>query len=402
MGMVAELVTFNWLQQPELVSKRLAAVGLAAMRELPLTLDKAWPYRDGGWLARAQTRDRCWWGLASLDGHAVPRVLRAGVKQGAVSYLDADNVFAWRFADDPALALEQSGPVAGTDDQRGSSGVPPLPGGSRVLGYKPLHRCVVRGADSSGADWIAKLYGGDRDARAAETYARLDDSDAPGPVLIPQPDQHDQPNRMLRWRASPGESLLRSFAMYPRPALVRRAAEVIAHLHGRETSWVRRHTPEQELATVARWTRFAACVSPALHARMERALDGLRAAAAKLQAGRYVPSHRDFYDKQILVHGERSALLDLDMACLSEPELDIGNFLAHLRLRELQGRFNDAGPLSAEFTRHYWQTGGVTEPDRLAFYEACAGLRLACVYLVRPQWSGLAGRLLESTWPEHK
>ena len=399
--MVAETVDFDWLRQPELAGSRLAAAGLAAAGELPLGIDKAWPYRDGGWLARAQARNGDWWGLASLKGDDVPRSLRAGVTRGNVGYLDADNVFAWRFADDPALALDLAGPAGVNERRPDASAQTPAPGQGRVLGYKPLHRCVLRGEGSPAGDWIDKLYGGHRDSRAAETYAQLGHCDTAGAAFIPQPEQYDQPRRALRWRAFPGEPLLQSLATHPRPELVRRAAEVIAHLHGCDTRWVRRHTPDDELATAERWARFAANVRPALLARLQQALDGLRASAAKLQAGAYVPSHRDFYDKQILVDGEHSALLDLDMACLAEPELDLGNFLAHLHLRELQGSLSGAGPLSIEFTRHYWARGGVIEPVRLEFYEACTHLRLACVYLVRPQWTGLTDRLLDSTPPHY-
>jgi aminoglycoside phosphotransferase (APT) family kinase protein len=397
--MAAETASFDWLQQPGLAGRRLAAAGLVAATDLPLGVDKAWPYRDDGWLARAQGRNGSWWGLASLTADDVPRPLRLGVRQGTVRYLDKDNVLAWRFDDDPALALDLRAPAAATDSRGSASSQAPWPASERVLGYKPLHRCVLR--SGLPGDWIAKLYGGHRDARAAETYAQLGDSDAAGPAFIPRPEQHDRPRRTLRWRASPGETLLQSLSSQPRPELLRQAAEVIAHLHGHDARWVRRHTPDDELATAGRWARFAARVSPALHDRLEQALDGLRATAAKLQAGPYVPSHRDFYDKQILVDGERSALLDLDMACLAEPELDLGNFLAHLHLRELQGSLSGAGPLSIEFTRHYWAIGGAIEPQRLEFYEACAHLRLACVYLVRPQWTGLAGRLLDSTSPGH-
>jgi hypothetical protein len=399
--MAAETMSFGWLQRPELAGRRLAEAGLVAAGELPPDLDKAWPYRDGGWLARAQARDGSWLGMASLRGDDVPKSLKAGVKQGAVRYLEGDSVFAWRFADDPALAFGGAGSAAGPDERREISAHPPCSKGERVLGYKPLYRCVLRGGNAPAGGWIAKLYGGNRDAEAAATYAQLGNCDPCGPVHIPRPEQHDPLRGALSWRVSPGEPLIESLVSHPRPGLVRRAAEVIAHLHGRETGWVRRHTTVDELATAARWARFAANVSPALRARLEQVLDGLRGMAAKLPAGPYVPSHRDFYDKQILVDGERSTLLDLDMACLAEPELDIGNFLAHLHLRELQGSLRGAGPLSIEFTRHYWAMGGVIVPERLEFYEACAQLRLACVYLVRPQWSGLAGRLLDSTSAHH-
>lgn len=394
--MAAETAAFDWLQQAELAGRRLAAEGLASAREVPLGLDKAWPYRDGGWLARARGRDGDWWGLASLQGDDVPKPLRVGVAQGTVGYLEADNVFAWRFASDPALALDSMTPAAEAGNQHGASGHSAGPRGTRLLGYKPLYRCVLRGGDSLTGDWIAKLYGGNRDVQAAETYAQLGEASDPGPVYIPRPDSHDRTRRTLRWQVSAGEPLMQALAAESRPELVRRAARVIAHLHGSQAGWTRRHTPSDELATVARWARLASRVSPMLRGWLDQALDSLRTSVEQLPAGPYLPSHRDFYDKQLLMDGERIVLLDLDMACLAEPELDIGNFLAHLHLRELQGRLTGAGPLSVEFTRHYWARGGTIEIERLEFYEACAHVRLACVYLVRPQWTGLAGQLLDA------
>lgn len=394
--MAAETAAFDWLQQPELAGRRLAAEGLASAGELPLGLDKAWPYRDGGWLARAQGTDGGWWGLASLRGDDVPRPLSAGVAHGTVDYLEADNVFAWRFASDPALALDSMIPAGEAGDQHAPAGHSAGLQGMRLLGYKPLYRCVVRGGDSLAGEWITKHYSGNRDTQAAETYAQLGEAGDPGAVCIPRPESHDLTRRTLRWRVSAGEPLMQALAAEPRPELVRRAARVIAHLHERQAGWTRRHTPSDELATVARWARLASRVSPLLQGRLDRALDSLQATVEQLPAGPYVSSHRDFYDKQILVDGERIVLLDLDLACLAEPELDIGNFLAHLHLRELQGSLSGAGPLSVEFTRHYWATGGAIELERLEFYEACAHVRLACVYLVRPQWTGLAGRLLDA------
>lgn len=395
--MAADNVSFDWLQQPGLTGERLASAGLAAAGQRPLGLDKAWPYRDGGWLARAQGADGSWWGLASLRADDLPRPLRDGVKQGKVAFLDADGVFAWRFGDDPALALKREGAGSGGDDRRVGSAPVAWPAGTSVLGYKPLYRCVLRAGASPSGEWIDKIYGGNRDAQAAATYAALGASDPAGRVLIPQPEAHDGMRGSLRWRVSAGEPLLDSLGAVPQPGPVRRAAEAIAHLHGREPRWVRRHTLDDELATAARWARFAGAASPALRARLDDALRALREVAAKLADGPLVPSHRDFYDKQILLDGERCVLLDLDMACLAERELDLGNFLAHLHLRELQGRFDGAGLLGIEFTRAYWAAGGVIEAERLEFYVACAHLRLACVYLVRPQWTGLAGRLLDCT-----
>ncbi|PSB05116.1 phosphotransferase family protein [Merismopedia glauca] len=40
--------------------------------------------------------------------------------------------------------------------------------------------------------------------------------------------------------------------------------------------------------------------------------------------------HRDFYGDQVIVNGDRLYLIDLDLYCLGNPALDIGNFIAHI------------------------------------------------------------------------
>ncbi|MDG2084668.1 MAG: phosphotransferase [Planctomycetota bacterium] len=47
--------------------------------------------------------------------------------------------------------------------------------------------------------------------------------------------------------------------------------------------------------------------------------------------------HRDFHDKQVLVSGDETYLLDMDLLAYSDPGLDVGNIIAHMRLRSYQG-----------------------------------------------------------------
>lgn len=55
-----------------------------------------------------------------------------------------------------------------------------------------------------------------------------------------------------------------------------------------------------------------------------------RRIAESLPSSKSVPIHRDFYFDQVLVSRKHVYLLDLDMAAMGPPELDVGNYLAHL------------------------------------------------------------------------
>lgn len=52
------------------------------------------------------------------------------------------------------------------------------------------------------------------------------------------------------------------------------------------------------------------------------------------QAPMTQPVHGDFYDKQAIINNGRVRLIDLDAACLGNPLLDLGSFIAHLERLE--------------------------------------------------------------------
>jgi Ser/Thr protein kinase RdoA (MazF antagonist) len=86
-------------------------------------------------------------------------------------------------------------------------------------------------------------------------------------------------------------------------------------------------------------------------------------------------SHGDFKYEQLLFDGPRSALVDFDAVCQSEPALDLGKFLAHLRVDAPLG-----DELAEEFLRAYVSA---SRPDdepqlrvRTALYEALSLLHL--------------------------
>ena len=178
------------------------------------------------------------------------------------------------------------------------------------------------------------------------------------------------------------------------------AAECLATLHGSSLRVPGRHLVDDEIALVRSARdrlRQAGCASPATGPLLAQLAEYSRG----LPAGRLVPVHRDFYDKQILVQGSRLFLIDLDTATTGFPEIDVANFIAHLRLRSLQ---QQPGPLPGDreerFFDAYARAATTPDPRRMCFFLAAALFRLGCVYRLRSQRRRLATRLFELSGAE--
>lgn len=385
--MTASPHTLPWLAHPAAAGAALAGQRTDTGVVPALCVETAWPYRDG-FVARLRGPDGSCWGVASLDPAGITGVLARAVAGNRVLGLPWEGSFLWRHADDPALALSPEPPPAGAGEPRWSE--------SDLLGYKPLSRCVLRQTRAPGQrPMIAKFYARARDERTVRIHSGLALSVDCSHMSVPGPVEHLPRRRALVWPAEEGRALLEALQSDRKSGWPRRAAAVLAGLHRGRASWSNSHLPQDELDVLRRWTGLAARVRPQWACSLERRLDALANAAARLPRGPLVPSHRDFYDKQVLVGGARDFLLDLDTACLAEPELDAGNFVAHLELRELQGRLADPDGAAAEFLAHYAAAAGAPDPARLDFYRSCTRLRLACVYSVRPACAGVAASLVE-------
>lgn len=144
------------------------------------------------------------------------------------------------------------------------------------------------------------------------------------------------------------------------------------------------HTPADEADVLLGWLS---------HARRHGALARLaevEAMAARtcreLVAGRApaVLAHRDLHDKQVLWDGASLGLLDLDTAVRAEAALDLGNLVAHVELRHVQGRLS-AATRTRLLTLLDDLAGRLpTDERRVGVHVRAARLRLACVYAFRP------------------
>src|SRR2546428_1906801 len=179
-----------------------------------------------------------------------------------------------------------------------------------------------------------------------------------------------------------------------------RVAAALAAFHALRVPGIERQFgPADDLAVVEPWVALVGAVLPELAGMREGSATDVREGRPRDDPGRASLVHRDFYDKQVLVAPACVGLLDLDTVCLGDPEIDVANFCAHLRLRSLQWHSSGdaAGPLTTRFLGAYRACRPRTDMHRVRWYLASALLRLACLYSLRPSWRAAAPRPLQGS-----
>ncbi|RMF19915.1 MAG: hypothetical protein D6760_12555, partial [Deltaproteobacteria bacterium] len=158
----------------------------------------------------------------------------------------------------------------------------------------------------------------------------------------------------------------------------------------------RTYNVTEEMALVASWVDLVSELYPDLSYGLRRWHEYLLIDPPPDCSARAV-LHRDFYDKQVLLDGDRPVLLDMDTICAGDAELDVGNFRAHLYLRGLQwGRKDRFVGLEHAFVRAY---PGLLSERRMMWYRGVALLRLACGYALRPRWRHLVPTMIAEAGP---
>jgi hypothetical protein len=175
----------------------------------------------------------------------------------------------------------------------------------------------------------------------------------------------------------------------PLEEMVATCGYVAAMLHGSGVGLGRPRTLADEAAGLLREVAMARQFAPGFGDRAQSWLRRIAALAERSEPLRPCLSHGDFKHEQLLFDGAGSGLVDFDAICQAEPALDLGKFVAHLRVeaRKIQRRASVSSPLGEElaerFLRAYVSAAGDHVADELrlrrrtALYEAIALLRLA-------------------------
>jgi tRNA A-37 threonylcarbamoyl transferase component Bud32 len=261
---------------------------------------------------------------------------------------------------------------------------------AEVLAHRAERRAVVR-HEAAGVVRYAKVTAARKVRGIVEQWERARRA-ARGHVDTPDLCEWDEERGITCWSALKGCSMHELLGSAHAAAASGPVGEALAHLHGGECSGLQAHGAAEEAAVLRQWhgrlRPFDAEFAEEIAGAIESTAEALVAAAGS----RHGVIHRDLHDKQVFITEQgRVEMLDFDLLAAGEPELDLGNWTAHLQLRAIQGEVTQAGAeeAAAEFLGGY----GVHDERRLRAYARSSLLRLACVYSFRPRWPGVAARL---------
>ena len=172
------------------------------------------------------------------------------------------------------------------------------------------------------------------------------------------------------------------------------AAEVSAQLHLAEIQLGRLRTLQDEVNDLQDACQVARQLTPALAVQLQEQINRLKPYLTQ-QPLPYCFSHGDFTHTQLIFDGAMAGLVDFDTVCQAEPALDVGQFLAYLRLAAAKAQRttidsavqnvmeDSATALCNHFLKTYSQAVGYTPltaaylEKRAAVYEVVSLLRIA-------------------------
>ena len=123
-------------------------------------------------------------------------------------------------------------------------------------------------------------------------------------------------------------------------------AEAIARFHSLSIPIKNRRKLKDEVRSIDRWSNVITQIRPDLKRRVESFRKNLIEDITRRMCIR-APVHADFHHTNVLVHGTQVRLIDLDEVALGDPCVDIGRFMASLRIPSLRAfgsidKLNDA------------------------------------------------------------
>jgi Ser/Thr protein kinase RdoA (MazF antagonist) len=268
-------------------------------------------------------------------------------------------------------------------------------------GRRAILRYTVRRPDGTIEHLYGKTFASERGPRVFAIARAIVAARAFGPdVRLPEPVAFLPELKLLVQRSVPGQPA-ESALLANDASLATRIATAFHRLHASGIDLERRHDLAKELAPLPGRVEDIRDGDPSLLPLALAALAAIETATCATDwLWRWRPVHRDAYHDQVLVDGDRLAILDLDDAAMSEPAVDVANVVAHLQLLGIQ-RHDDPAALAPAIDAFLGRSLALDpELDRslLGLLRAATLLRLAGIHIGRANGPRVASLLLaEST-----
>ncbi len=261
-------------------------------------------------------------------------------------------------------------------------------GSLHTLAYKPERRYVGRFRAADGANALVKFYAPAGFPRAEASCRAFESRDV---LRLAERCGDSKRHHILAFEWLPGRTLRESLADHEEVGAPERVGVALAELHAQKRGKLR---PQRTKAKIAKLRELGATVGflcPSL-ANHVTSLSERIASRLAVSNRRHCAIHGDLYDKQILLDGDRVAIVDVDQAAFGDARSDLGLFIAHLERDGLAG-----GPSRSRID-------AVTEA-LLSGYQEAAGTRVEGLEAYIAE--GLLGlahhpfRSHQPRWPEH-
>jgi aminoglycoside phosphotransferase (APT) family kinase protein len=170
---------------------------------------------------------------------------------------------------------------------------------------------------------------------------------------------------------------------------VRQTAKYIARLHRLELPLATRRKPQEEAGVVHRWSAVLTTIRPDLAPRIAALRDRL-AAELERRVELKAPVHGDFHHTNVLVAGDRVTIIDLDEMAFGDPLLDVGRFMASMRIPSLRafGTLDGLEGAREAFLREYLLNNAEDERRARLFEAATLFTAAASAFRIqRASWS---------------
>jgi hypothetical protein len=151
-------------------------------------------------------------------------------------------------------------------------------------------------------------------------------------------------------------------------AAIDACAHVASTLHTSGIALGQRRTLDDDLTVLQRDIHMVTRIVPNLGTQFQSWLDRIATYAEESDALRLGFSHGDYTYTQLIFDGKQCGLVDFDTICQAEPALDLGQFLAYLRVATRKAHKRAAAPASdfgAQLGERFLQTYIATTSERL-------------------------------------
>jgi hypothetical protein len=242
-----------------------------------------------------------------------------------------------------------------------------------LVRHKPGRRCLIEYHLTDGSTLIGKMRARGADSRCFAIQQELWGSgfgrDAADRIMVAEP-VAIAPDLAL--------CLQRKVDGIPLNIAPERAAAAIAKLHRSGVKPAKRHLLADELRILRERLAALALRQPQWRNRLKRLEEDAAELADQAEPVHPRSIHRDFYHDHLISDGVNVHIIDLDLFCVGDPAVDIGNYTAHLielGLR-LHGDADWYCNWRQAFELHYRKHVGDVSLINIRIYELLSMLRL--------------------------